>query len=674
LGYGDYALAGLETRLAWSGEAIGLDAVLTRLRIADAPRADLRLGLHGSQRQHRLQAKLQWPHGELDLGARGGWRDGVWRGAIQSIDLQARPQGDWRLQRPVPLSYQGGLARLGRLCLRQQTASLCAAGHWRSERELALEARLEQFPIALLVHPFAPQLQVDGRLAGGLRLSGSSARPQLEAHLSSPGGVIQLPLDQLDQEPLKIAYRAFDSRLGWRDDILDSRLSMDLAETGQVRAELGLGAADAKGVRALSGQARLHFADLKLLEGFFPQLYDLRGSLDMQARLTGSQRQPGLELQAAVKDVSARLPDLGLKLHDLQLQASSQDERNIELTGQVESGGGRLRLSGRVALQGASRPHWRLRLQGKGFQVARLPEADVWASPDLRLHDRGDGLIVDGSLLLPRAIVSLGEIHSSGVTPSSDEVIVAPGQANAAEAPKADLLHSARIALQLGEAVSFQGYGLKARMQGALDLRYADDRPLGFGALELRDGSYRAYGQDLTIDKGRFLFSGPLDNPALDLAAYRLSEDGEVKAWLKVGGDLRQPNLKVSSEPAMPDDEAMSYLLTGKGLDAAGGSEALTAKLLTSRLGLAGGGALLKRIREESPLDKLELKTGENLQEISLLLGKQINPRLYVGYTLGLFDETGFAQLRLKLSRRLELETLSGSKQSVDLYYTLEHN
>ena len=41
---------------------------------------------------------------------------------------------------------------------------------------------------------------------------------------------------------------------------------------------------------------------------------------------------------------------------------------------------------------------------------------------------------------------------------------------------------------------------------------------------------------------------------------------------------------------------------------------------------------------------------------------------------MGLFDETGFAQLRLKLRENVELETLSGTKQSVDLYYTMEHD
>ena len=100
----------------------------------------------------------------------------------------------------------------------------------------------------------------------------------------------------------------------------------------------------------------------------------------------------------------------------------------------------------------------------------------------------------------------------------------------------------------------------------------------------------------------------------------------------------------------------------------------MSTQLLINNLGLAGGGNLLKNIRELSPLDQLEIKRGDTVEDSALLLGKQLNPNLYVGYTMGLFDETGFAQLRLKLRENIELETLSGTKQSVDLYYTLEHD
>ena len=42
------------------------------------------------------------------------------------------------------------------------------------------------------------------------------------------------------------------------------------------------------------------------------------------------------------------------------------------------------------------------------------------------------------------------------------------------------------------------------------------------GTIELREGTFKGYGQDLKIERGRFLFVGPPDNPNFDIRALRL--------------------------------------------------------------------------------------------------------------------------------------------------------
>ena len=54
-----------------------------------------------------------------------------------------------------------------------------------------------------------------------------------------------------------------------------------------------------------------------------------------------------------------------------------------------------------------------------------------------------------------------------------------------------------------------------------------------------------------------------------------------------------------------------------------------------------------------------------------LLAGKSLTPNLYLQYAYGVFDQVSSVLLRLKLSKRLSLESTSGETQSVDLIYSV---
>ena len=195
------------------------------------------------------------------------------------------------------------------------------------------------------------------------------------------------------------------------------------------------------------------------------------------------------------------------------------------------------------------------------------------------------------------------------------------------------------------------------------------------GKIELRDGRYQAYGQDLQVERGRLLFAGPPGNPDVDLRAFRESRDGLVKAYLQVRGPLAKPRPRVYSEPTLPEARALAYLLTGKDIDQVGKGEGTNITAAALSLGLARGEPLLEDLSNRLGLDDLRVAEGENgLEDTSLILGKYLNPDLYVGYAQGLFNPAGAVLLRLRLSDRVEVESRSGDEQSVDLFYKHEHN
>ena len=84
-------------------------------------------------------------------------------------------------------------------------------------------------------------------------------------------------------------------------------------------------------------------------------------------------------------------------------------------------------------------------------------------------------------------------------------------------------------------------------------------------------------------------------------------------------------------------------------------------------------GSLVREFR--FGLDELSLEGGAGgIEESALVLGKYLNPDLYLGYSQGLFNPEGAVLLRLRLTERLEVESRSGNEQSFDLFYRLEHD
>jgi translocation and assembly module TamB len=337
----------------------------------------------------------------------------------------------------------------------------------------------------------------------------------------------------------------------------------------------------------------------------------------------------------------------------------------------MRSGQGRLEIKGEVDARSAGAARVDLRISGQDVQVAKLPEALVEISPELRLQGSGP-YHLSGTLKVPRSKIELRELPRSTVAVSDDEIVVGEQEETADRAPK-NLTASVRV--ELGDDVSFKGFGLQTKLGGILNAATDGDGTRLDGAIELRDARYQAYGQDLTVERGRLLFAGPPSNPDIDLRAVRESRDGRIKAYLTVSGPLAKPTSRVYSEPALAQAEALAYLLTGRGLDDVGKGEGTDIASAALGLGISKGDPLLQDLGDRLGLDQLSLDSGAGaIEDSSLVLGKYLNPDLYLGYSQGLFNPEGAVLLRLKVTERLEVESRSGDEQSIDLFYRLEHD
>lgn len=680
LALGDLGLDRLDLDLQAGAAAdapLRLDLRLGDLRTAAGTVLDdLTLAGRGTVADHRLTLALAGgpaggnAHGDLSL--EGALPDGLqapmdWNGTLTDLNLHSPLSGTWRLQEPAALHAGATAAGSGPICLIQDEARLCLRGDWSGERGISqAEARLMQLPLDLLQPWLPPNLGLEGRVAGGARLR-LDPNLTLEAHLTPGDGLIRI----LDEEGTlqSVPFRDARAELRLQDRDLEARLELDIATQGRIRARLqGRGQED--GDLALDGQAGLTLEDLTWMDPLIPQVRDLKGRVRGDLDIGGSLQAPRLDGRLVLSEGSVTLPEAGITLKDMRLDLHNEGRERLRLDGRLRSGEGSLTLEGDVQRADDGPPPVRLQIQGEDFLALRRPDVQAVISPDLNITAIGRRVIVTGDVAVPRALLELAELPPQAVTVSGDEVIVQ----EAREETGAPLLVVARVGVTLGEEVRIRGYGLDARLGGELQVQQSPGLPTRLlGQIRIQEGRYKAYGQDLTVERGLLLFQGPPENPGLDLRAVRRIPVHEVTVGLEMGGTLEQPRSRVFSDPPMEETEALAFLFTGRPLSGAGEGDGNAIASAIAVYGIERGAFITDRLGSELGLDEFTVDTETGLDEAALMMGKQLSSRLFLRYSVGLFDRVNTLMLRYSLSPHLSLETRSSSEdQSMDLIYRLE--
>ena len=141
-----------------------------------------------------------------------------------------------------------------------------------------------------------------------------------------------------------------------------------------------------------------------------------------------------------------------------------------------------------------------------------------------------------------------------------------------------------------------------------------------------RTASTRPTGKSSRLRDGRLLFAGgPIDQPGLDVEAVRRPAES-ILVGARVRGTLKPPELTVFSEPTMPQQEQLSYLILGRPLQSATDSESSAMSRAALALGLKGGNFVSERVNENLGLDEFGIQTdpGESSAQASFVIGKYL--------------------------------------------------
>ncbi|PJD91406.1 MAG: DUF490 domain-containing protein [Legionella sp.] len=452
--------------------------------------------------------------------------------------------------------------------------------------------------------------------------------------------------------------------------------------------------------QVIHGKINLSVRSLDFLNHFTKEAENIRGQALATFVLSGKLKHPEIEGTLALSNAELDLPAFGLHLRPITATLKNHGNQWSALASLGAAGGEHLDIKG----EGQLFPDitGKITLIGDNFPALKTEEYHVTLSPKLTMDLQPDGYLITGSVTIPQATLKLPTFIKT--TYLTDDVVVVKARS---PAPTVPLTTKVDIQIKTGPNVFIDVQGLQGHVDGSLQVNQTPARPMyATGELAIRDGTYKAYNQDLTIDHGKLLFyGGPISNPIINLRAGRTFDKSSrlnssdqlfdfnatnlqtidfgdrLIVGVAVSGHINDPKISLFSVPAtLSQADILSMLLIGKPASQASGASGQLLLTAVSAMNLDSGtkGAQLLNQFKSLGIDldiknstQFNSKNNTNESRTGVVAGKAISNRLYLSYSMGLFIEnSNVLTLKYLLNKYFSLQvTASDSGNGMDLLY-----
>ncbi|KFI06361.1 translocation/assembly module TamB domain-containing protein [Massilia sp. BSC265] len=680
-------------------DALASDIQITEYVSGETRIASASLRTEGTRGAHTLRAAATGDAFDANLEVRGGFTRDTWSGTLAA--LQNRGRYAMTLQAPVPLRISGapgsgvmGLAKPQNIAfngavIRLPAGSITVDSLVKNGPRWASRGHADNVPLTYLSQ-FSPATADNAR--GDLTLgakweldlrtaTATGAAPALDGmvHVFREKGDVIAGGDR----PVPLGLRAFEARADVVGSSLHVNVNLDGARTGSAKvdatAQLLQGRLDRDSPLRMTANANM--GSIAWLASFAGQSgLELDGALRLALTGSGTIGTPRLDGSVQGDNLAVRWPEQGVRLQNGQLRAGlSGDQLQLQrLTFQGRQGSasaeGFLRFSSGLAAAD-------LRLTLDKLEALSRPDRTVVLSGKASLVRDAERFAIEGNVRADRALI---EFAPQGRPTMSDDVIVL-GQGGAQPTPsnkKEELPLTIDLRADLGEEFRLRGLGIDATLAGSVRMRKVGaGAPRVNGTIRAVEGDYAAYGQKLDIRRAVITFSGPYDNPALDVLAVRAQPEGEqlsetnVEAGVQVRGTAQAPEARLVSTPNVPDSEKLSWLVLGRGMEGTSGNERdVLAAAGAALLGGKGGtGGITQKLATSLGVDELGLKQANGgtggLADTVVTVGKRISSRTYLSFEQGATTASSLVRLRYKWTPRITLQFQTGTNTALDVLY-----
>lgn len=740
---GDFSLGSAPTS-PWTG-----DILISRVKAPDAlanTLDEMKLTLRGVRNEHELKGEFSsglQPFSRLrplkgEFALKGGVRalqrpvnSTAWQGAITALKVEGMwlPARSFTLQNDAPLTLAGGYVELLNLVIKGEDTSLIRNTVLRIvNREVLIEGDMPQFSFPRLSPILRKQLTVEPRdLIAKVQWRYFANPGKVDGHVdvTHVSGGLQI----LEDSQIDVDIRTLLARLDFNREAVSLNLDIQADEFGTVNANLRVPVEQntetkswgIAGNETMEGAVAAGFTELNWLGPMISGGIRTSGTGQVAMAIGGTANNPdvqgrlfGMGLNVFQLDQGVRLEE-GNVVVDFTTDKASIDtfeftvynrrapRRYLEQLGPLIQGNGKITASGQWNLTGRD-GEIKLNMD----KVPLLQRPDRWLKVDSNVLVQqptveGEPLKIRGEL---NVLGAYFEMPESGPQTLSEDVFIQGRSEIAGPGLPIDL----QVRANLGDLFFVNAEGLRTRLEGGLRLvmldgvggsgqRRSGRRLIATGTIQTVDGTYRAYGQDLSIDRGVVNFQGPIDNPGLNIRAVR--KGVAVEAGVEVTGTAQRPRVALVSEPAVPDSEKLSWMILGRG---SGSGDRDATLLLTAAAAIFGDDdeSTTRKIARSVGIDELNLSTGSLtaadsravgskvaiapgadasasivgsddplLSQRIVSLGKRLSEKVYLSFDQSVTTAASIFKLNYQYSRQLSFIARTGADNAVDALYQL---
>ncbi len=587
----------------------------------------------GTRQRHALTLAASGPQAELTVAAEGGLDAELrWSGTLQRLESQ-KPQ-PLRLLAPASVTLatdkiESGAVEIAWGSGRLELDSLA----WRPGM-LRTRGRASALPLTLLVpRPESAGWQSSLMLGGDWDLD-MKDRLKGRIRLWRESGDISLG----SPKPVPLGLTRLTAQLDARDSTIEATAAGEGSGLGTMKGKFETRMERVEGIwrlartAPLSGELQASMPSIAWLGPLVDPTLGLAGAVELTATASGTIASPRLQGSVSGKQLEAHVDASGLHLTEGTLAAEFTDDRLLLRQLTLRGGQGTVTASGFMSFAADNR-RGELDFKLERLALVKMPTQLLEVSGDGRMLLEGRIATLTGSIRADRGLIEVREWDRPRL---SDDVVIVGREVISPTAGPSRL----RLALDLdlGDDFRVKGAGLDARLQGAIQVRSDEGEMKAKGVVRVAEGYYSAYGQQLRIERGALLFDGPLSNPVLDILAMRKNQ--AVEAGVAITGTALSPRTKLVSNPPVPDQEKLSWLVLGQGTGA----------------------------RDDSvfslPGNRVE-------QDDSVSIGTQLTSSLYVGIGRSLTSTSTVLKLTYVLSDSWSVQTRSGSTTGATVIYTI---
>ena len=412
----------------------------------------------------------------------------------------------------------------------------------------------------------------------------------------------------------------------------------------------------------------------------------LGGYVSMDLAAEGFPHKPTLDGYLWLTNGQFRSLETGTFLDKIDVRLIGQDNK-LKLTHATAGDGGRGRVAalGEISFEPDWQADWLFNATITNATLFRFIRTDLPLSGNILGIGNREIRRIEGSLWLepfkfviprrlPPSIRELDVVEINHPDPSRNTVINnEPREEREPRERSRPIDFDIRLTTRRGFEVT--GRGLQSEWRGNLHLTGNSDKPQLIGSVRVARGYTMLLGRRFNIDEGRIDLTGPVPpNPSLYISASTRISD--VTASLVAVGTVNRPDIRLISDPMLPEDEIMAVILFGKSLETMTPWQAIA---LANGLRILGGGEDVVGVMEGTQnlmrVDQIDIRQDEEGEGFSsVVVGKYIGRNLYVEGEKGFGEAEDSITVTLELTPRLILETETSPRirEGVSLFWRRE--